>query len=263
MRINQFLASAGQGSRRSCERLIIEARVSVNGKPLIKLGAKIDPDKDRVCVDGKPVKAAGHQYYLLNKPAGFVCTKNDELNRRTVYSLFPEEYSHLFTVGRLDRDSEGLIILTNDGDFSNRLTHPRYKIPKIYEVLLDSDPNPEDVRKFLKGVYIKIEEDAPMKRATAEKVFRVANKHYELTLVQGYKRQIRQMFLAIGHPVRKLRRIQIGNLRLGNLRSGLFRSLKPSEVKSLLEYQPPKKIKKAPPVFKSPFKKTKSKTSRL
>ncbi|MDK3160238.1 pseudouridine synthase [Kamptonema cortianum] len=241
MRINQFLAAAGLGSRRSCEQLIIESRVSINGKPLTQLGAQVDPSRDIVRVDGKPVKAAGHQYYILNKPAGFVCTRNDELNRRTVYNLLPEEYSHLFTVGRLDRDSEGLLIMTNDGEFANRLTHPRYKIPKIYEVLLESDPDHAEVMKFLKGVYIKVEEDEPMKRATAEKVFRVARCHYEITLTQGYKRQIRQMFLAIGHPVRRLRRIQIGNLRLGNLRSGLFRSLKPSEVKSLLEYKPTRK----------------------
>ncbi len=253
MRINQFLASAGLGSRRSCEQLIIEARVTINGKPLTKLGLQVDPAKDRVCVDGKPVKPAGHQYYILNKPAGYVCTRQDELNRRTIYSLLPEEYSHLFTVGRLDRDSEGLIILTNDGEFSNRMTHPRYKIPKVYDVLLDSEPDPADVQKFLKGIYIKVEEGAPMKRAIAEKVFRVAQKHYEITLTQGYKRQIRQMFLAIGHPVRRLRRIRIGNLQLGNLHSGLFRSLKPFEIKALLEYKPPVKIKKAPPAFKSPF----------
>lgn len=263
MRINQFLASAGLGSRRSCETLILEGRVMVNGKRLTELGFQVDAKKDFVKVDGKAVNPEQLLYLVLNKPRGYVCTKSDERGRRTIYELLPQDYGHLFSVGRLDRDSEGLLIMTNDGEFANRMTHPRYKIPKMYDVITESEPKPNEIGKFIKGVFIKIEEDRPMKRATAIKVFKRGTRHYEITLAQGYKRQLRQMFIAIGHPVEGLCRIQIGNLRLGNLRSGSFRNLKPFEVKALLDFKPPKTVPIAPRTFKSPFppnKKTKSKT---
>ena len=259
MRLNQFLAAAGLGSRRSCETLVTAGKVQVNGEVCVTLATTIGP-QDEVVVSGRKLRPQERLYILLNKPRGILCTAFDdgEHGRRTVFDLLPREWPRLFHVGRLDMDSEGLLLLTNDGDLSLRMTHPRYKIEKEYEVSLDRRFEPGDALTLCRGVFIAPEDDAiyrlPAKveskasavpkteaptrrptlaarvRAKAEAVFPLDGNRVKVVLKQGMKRQIRLMFLQLGYKVRRLVRKRIGPLVDSHLRSGEWRQLTPSEV---------------------------------
>ena len=232
VRLQKYLADAGVASRRESERLITAGQVTVNGRTILLLGTKVDPAVDMVVVEGRPVRPRRKLYVALNKPRGFLCTRRDPDDRRVVADLLPKEWGHLFTVGRLDRDSEGLIFLTNDGEFSLRLTHPRYGITKLYHVVATGRITLQDIAGFTRG----IEHDGETLRAERVEILRANNSHsvLELELSQGKNHEVRRLFEAIGHPVETLQRRQIGPIKLGQLPIGRWRVLTESEVKSLL-----------------------------
>ena len=231
MRLNRFLASAGLGSRRGCETLIREGRVTINGKICEDLSTTVG-EEDFVKVDGRRVQGEKTFSIVLNKPAGYLCTASDTHERRTIFELLPKNWPRLFHVGRLDKESEGLLIVTNDGDLSLKLTHPRYKIDKEYEVLLDRAFDMKLAGKLLKGIFIE------GGRARAEKVIRLAPAAMRLVLRQGLKRQIRLMFHSLGYEVKRLCRTRIGPLRLEGLRPGEWRPLTGAEIASLKNPKP-------------------------
>lgn len=253
MRLNRFLAACGLGSRRACEKLILERRVRINNRFCTELATNVDPDQDRIEVNGHPVKPQSQVYLMLNKPEGYVTSAEDELGRPTVFDLLPAEIRNaqrLFYVGRLDRDSEGLMLLTNDGDLAQQLTHPSHHVAKEYEVCLNKPFDPQLREKLSKGVHIPIEKPVSAQSNTPTtqegKVLHYKKAKGEVdcsvnppkrkvyvTLCQGLKRQVRLMFYAVGYEVEKLRRIRLGSLKLGQLRPGECRFLTPAEVTML------------------------------
>ena len=226
-RLNKYLASCAIGSRRACDTLIQAGRVEVNGKPCLNMGTRINPG-DHVKVDGKRVTPKDTVIIAFHKPRGFVCTREDELGRETIYTLLPGNLHSLHHVGRLDRDSEGLLILTNDGDLSQQLMHPSKSVEKEY--LVTSNQAFENVHhdQFLEGVY------PPEGKLKAKAIERLSPRRIRIVLDHGAKRQIRVMFEALGYQVVKLLRIRIGNLWLGDLEPGTWSTLNPREVKMLL-----------------------------
>jgi 23S rRNA pseudouridine2605 synthase len=227
MRINRFLAASGLGSRRSCEELILTGSVSINGQICQNLATEVS-EEDFVKVGSRRILPEKPFHVLLHKPRGYLCTASDTHDRRTIFELLPGKWPRLFHVGRLDRDSEGLLILTNDGDLALRLTHPRYKIEKEYEVLLDRPFDAAaDAPRLLRGVTIE------GGRAKAESVRQLSPMLLRIVLRQGLKRQIRLMLYKVGYEVKRLIRIRIGPLRLTELRAGEWRALTPAEVKAL------------------------------
>lgn len=237
MRLNRYLAAAGLGSRRACETLITNGRVAVNGQLCVNLATTVGPD-DSVKVDKQVVHVQRPVYVLLNKPVGFLSTRTDPRQRDTVFDLLPEDFPRVFHVGRLDQDSEGLLLLTNDGDFAQRLTHPRYKVDKEYEVQVDRSFDMTLVPKLQQGVFIKIDPDQegqpPQRvRAQAEAVYKLSAQKLKVILRQGLKRQIRLMFLQVGYEVKRLQRVRLGTLKLGSLRPGEWRYLNDREVAAL------------------------------
>ncbi len=237
MRLNRYLASAGLGSRRACEAIITAGRVAINGHVVRALATTVTPS-DAVRVDGRAVHVERPVYVMLNKPAGFLSSRTDPEQRDTVFDLLPAEFPRVFHVGRLDLDSEGLLLLTNDGDLSLKLTHPRYKIEKEYEVLLDRSFEMGLAEKLLAGVFIAVDPPQPgappeRVRARAEAIYRLAPNKLKVILRQGLKRQIRLMFLAVGYEVQRLQRVRMGGLKLGKLRPGEWRYLEDREVAAL------------------------------
>jgi 23S rRNA pseudouridine2605 synthase len=232
VRLQKFLAEAGVASRRASEQLILAGDVTVNGKSVEQLGTKVDPDHDRVAVQGRIVKVRRKIYVALNKPPELLCSRMDDLARPTIYSLLPKEWGHLHSVGRLDFKSEGLIFLTNDGEFSLRLTHPRYGVHKKYVATIEGRIEPEVLRRFIQGVHFQGE------RYKAEKVrlISTSNSHsvVELDLAEGKYHEVRRLFESQGRIVQRLQRIQIGKIKLGELRPGKWRTLTEPEIKSLL-----------------------------
>ena len=226
MRLNRFLAAAGLGSRRSCDALIASGAVVINGHKIDQLATQVE-DGDDVRVKGRPVRAALPVHILLNKPKGFVVTRSDEHGRRTVYDLLPPEFSTLCHVGRLDKESEGLLLLTNDGALAQKLTHPSHEIEKEYEVNLDKDFKPEDIPTLLKGIYIE------GGCGRFERVHIVSTKRLQVILRQGIKRQIRLMFYSLGYEVERLVRTRIGKLRDDRMPLGACRRLTKLEIGSL------------------------------
>jgi len=227
MRLNRFLAASGLGSRRSCEELILGGTVTINGQICQNLAREVTGE-DFVKVGSRRVVPEKPLYILLNKPRGYLCTVIDTHDRRTIFDLLPGSWPRLFHVGRLDRDSEGLIILTNDGDLALHLTHPRYKIDKEYEVLLDRPYEAaKDTPKLLRGV------STEHGRARADGVRQMSPVIIRLVLRQGLKRQIRLMLYKVGYEVKRLIRIRIGPLRLTDLKAGEWRTLTEAEVKAL------------------------------
>lgn len=231
VRLQKFLAEAGIASRRASEAVIAAGRVTVNGQVVTQLGTKVGPG-DRVMVDGKPLRARRKIYLALNKPKGLVCSKSDEKGRATIYDLLPREMGHLHSVGRLDFASEGLIFLTNDGEFSLRLTHPRYGVSKKYLATVDGPVDAEMLARFTKGLWFQGE------RYRAEKVRLVsgtsARSVVELELGEGKYHEVRRLFESQARTVKKLQRVQIGKIKLGELPPGKWRTLTEAEVKSLL-----------------------------
>ncbi|HOX56985.1 MAG TPA: pseudouridine synthase [Candidatus Paceibacterota bacterium] len=232
VRLHKFLAEAGIASRRAGEQIILAGRVEVNGRTVGELGVRIDPVHDRVKVDGKPVRAKRKLYVAVNKPPGLVCSRKDELDRATVYGLLPKEWGHLHTVGRLDYGSEGLLFLTNDGEFSLRLTHPRYGVRKKYVATVEGRVAEETLGQFTRGVWHEGEQ------LKAARVRLISAGHsqsvVELELAQGKNREVRRLFESQGIAVKRLQRVQIGKIKLGELRLGKWRTLTEPEIKSLM-----------------------------
>jgi len=231
VRLQKFLAEAGIGSRRHCETLIAAGKVSINGQPVTTLGTKIDPGNDRVSVAGKPVHAERKVYVALNKPVGVTCTNQDRHASRRAVELVPASLGRLFSVGRLDKDTEGLLLLTNDGTFSLRLTHPRYKMPKTYFVEVEGALTSRGTARLLSG----IAHEGETLRAAAVRDVRPRDTNTTLTLVlrEGRKRQIRRMMAALGHPVTRLVRVAVGPVNLGDLKPAQWRHLTDEEVDQL------------------------------
>lgn len=226
MRLNRFLASAGLGSRRGVEEIIQSGRVRINGRVVTDLATQVGPE-DSVKVGSRIIRPQQTIHAILHKPPGFVCTADDERGRRTIFELLPEKWPRVFHVGRLDRESEGLILVTNDGDLALRLTHPRYHVEKEYEVGLDKPFDPAHREKLLRGFHI------PGGRAKAEQVTEIKPQLLRMILRQGIKRQIRLMLYELGYEVVHLRRVRIGPVRLGPLPPGAWRMLTAKELTQL------------------------------
>ncbi len=232
VRLQKFLADAGVASRRSGEAIILEGRVKVNGEQIKTLGARIDPDHDRVVVDGKAIRAKRKMYLALNKPRGLVCSRKDEQDRPTIFTLLPNEWGHLHPVGRLDFNSEGLIFLTNDGQFSLHLTHPRYGVRKIYIATVAGKVGGEMLGQFMRGVVhlgerLKAEKARLVSGGSSQSVV-------ELVLAEGKNREVRRLFESQNLSVKRLVRVQVGKIKLGELKPGKWRTLTEPEIKSLL-----------------------------
>jgi 23S rRNA pseudouridine2605 synthase len=226
VRLNRFLAAAGLGSRRHCDELIAAGRVTINGRVCTDFSAQ-PSERDHVKVGGKLVHSERRLDLVLHKPAGFVSTRSDPNARDTIFDLLPPHLPRLFNIGRLDAQTEGLLVLTNDGDLAQRLTHPRYKIEKEYEVTLDRPWDPALAPKLLSGIMLDGQ------RARIAKVLPIKSTRLRVVLRQGINRQIRRMFYELGYEVKKLVRTRIGRLRLGDLPRGHWRPLTKSELKAL------------------------------
>lgn len=232
-RLNKYIASSGLCSRRKADELIESGNVLVNGKKVTELGFSVQP-KDKVFVNGKMIHPVKHEYYRFYKPAGYITTSDDEKGRKTIYDLLPENLHHLKPVGRLDRESTGLIILTNDGDLINELTHPSVKVPKLYRVSINGKISQNDIDTMYKGIELE-----PGKMAYAEvDVLEVDNSHtvMEIMLYQGLNRQIRRMFEYLGFEVVSLKRIQHATLNLDGLKRGDVKPIKPQQIKELRNF---------------------------
>jgi len=231
VRLHKYLAQCGIGSRRACEGLIAAGHVAVNGVPETRLGIRIDPRRDTVTVKGRSCRPAPFVYLAVNKPRGVVCTCRDPQRRRTILDLVPADHGRLYPVGRLDRDSEGLVLLTNDGNTAHRLAHPRYRITKQYVVQVTGVPSDVLLRQMRHG----IRSGGELLRADQARIVRTDGTATwcGLVLHQGRKREIRRMFDVLGFQVLRLRRIAIGPVRLGNLAPGRWRHLTPRELSRL------------------------------
>jgi 23S rRNA pseudouridine2605 synthase len=226
MRLNRFLAAAGVGSRRYCDSLITAGRVTINGKVCTNFSAQ-PATRDHVKVNGKLVHVDPLVTIILHKPAGFVSTRKDVHARDTIFDLLPRKFSRLFSIGRLDAQTEGLILLTNDGKLAQKFTHPRYKIDKEYEATLDRAWDPALAPKLSKGIFLD------GKRARIERLHSITPTRLRVVLRQGINRQIRRMFHEIGYGLKRLVRVRTGNLRLGDLPRGHWRTLTERELENL------------------------------
>jgi 23S rRNA pseudouridine2605 synthase len=226
VRLNRFLAAAGVGSRRDCDELISSGRVTINGETCTDFSAQ-PGGRDHVKVNGKLVRVAPSLTIMFHKPAGFVSTRRDPHVRDTVFDLLPAKFLRLFNIGRLDAQTEGLLLLTNDGELAQRLTHPRYKIQKEYEVTLDRPWDAALASKLLRGICLDGQ------RATIARLHSVSPTLLRVVLLQGINRQIRRMFGAVGYRVKHLLRVRIGNLRLSDLPRGHWRALTQRELECL------------------------------
>jgi 23S rRNA pseudouridine2605 synthase len=240
VRLQKVLSQAGIGSRRACEALIGEGRVEVNAEVVTEQGRRVDPDRDVIRVDGARIPPPRrHLYLALNKPRGVVVTMEDPEGRRTIADVLAEgakrslKKERLFHVGRLDTDTEGLLILTNDGEFAHRLAHPSYQVPKTYIVEVSGAMSPQTLRRLRGGVTL---DDGPVRPTSAKIVSSVGEKTLlKITLLEGRNRIVRRTMEAVGHPVRRLSRIGIGPVRLGNLKVGEYRELTREELGGLLD----------------------------
>jgi 23S rRNA pseudouridine2605 synthase len=242
VRLQKVLAAAGIGSRRACEELIDEGRVTVDGEVAV-LGRRVDPETDRIEVDGQRVPVRpGLVTYLLNKPRGVVSTASDPQGRPTVCQFVPEE-PRVFPVGRLDTDTEGLLLLTNDGDLAHRLTHPSFGVDKEYLAEVEGHPTPADLRRLRRGVELDDGLTAPAKASLS------AQGALRLVIHEGRNRQVRRMCEAIGHPVRRLVRTRIGPLADRRLKPGEWRVLRIDEVRTLEAAATPREQRPAGTTF--------------
>lgn len=229
-RLNKYLAHAGVGSRRHCEELIVRGRVSVNGRAVRELGTKVEPG-DTVSVDGQPLHGEKLVYWLVHKPRGYLCTNFDPGRRPRAIDLVPHVTQRVYPVGRLDEDSEGLLLLTNDGELANRLTHPRFGVEKTYRVQVAGHPTHEDIEQLLKGVWLS--EGHVRARRVRRLKSQGESTWLEIVLNEGKNREIRRMLARLNHKVLVLRRIAIGPVCLDKLRRGKARRLTLEELERL------------------------------
>jgi pseudouridine synthase len=235
IRLQKIIAAAGIASRRAAERLIADGRVTVNGTTVTELGTKADPDEDDIRVDQRRVKQPQrHRYFLLNKPRGYVTTRSDPEHRPTVLDLLKGVREYVYPVGRLDFDSEGLLILTNDGDLAATLTHPKHEVERVYEAHVLGVPDAHDIDRLSRGVVIEGRRTSPAQvELLRERRTEGDTSVLRVTIHEGRTRQVRKMADAIGHPVRSLKRTRIGPIADKNLKVGAFRELTPEEVRKL------------------------------
>ncbi len=234
IRLNKFLARHGVASRRRADLLIRQGRVTVNGQRVTEVGAKVSPGAD-VRVDGQPLgEAPPLEYVMLHKPAGYVTTRRDFRDRPTVMDLLPPELQHLFPVGRLDQDTTGLLLLTNDGELTFQLTHPRHECEKTYVAVVEGELDEAEAERLRRGIVLKDGKTAPAKVRVLERGRERTT--VELTIHEGRKRQVRRMFQALGKPVVSLARVRVGPLCLGELAQGQWRRLSEGELRDLREY---------------------------
>jgi 23S rRNA pseudouridine2605 synthase len=238
VRLNKLLSAYGVASRRAADTLIEQGRVELNGRVVTELGTKADPDRDEIRVDGRRLKAAPvKRYLLMNKPVGVMSTRSDPQRRTTVVDLVAKAglTGYFYPVGRLDYDSEGLIILTNDGAFAERVSHPRYELERTYEAVVEGVPDERDLERLRRGVPVEGQRTQParvqLRRVVEGK--RGQQSVLEIVIHEGRNRQIRRMADAIAHPVARLRRVRIGSIGDASLRSGHFRDLTPAEIRHL------------------------------
>lgn len=233
MRLNKFLAHAGICSRREADRIIAEGRVSVNGRIVQELGLKVDAGRDKVVAGGRAVRGEeeGPVFILLNKPAGRVVSVKDPFGRPTVMDLLPHLPARVYPVGRLDVDTEGALLLSNDGETAHRLTHPRYGVAKVYHVRVEGEPADEDLNKVRRGIFLEGRRTAPARIRVLRR-----GRHHSILAVEiheGRKREIRKLFEAVGFPVSGLVRVEFAGLTLEGLKPGHWRFLKAREIDSL------------------------------
>ena len=232
-RLHKVMAAAGAGSRRQCEELIAQGRVTVDGQVVREMGVKVDPMTCAICLDGEKLALERPVYYMVNKPRGIISTTRDDLGRAGVVDMVPGTPKRIYPVGRLDADSVGLVLLTTDGALAQKLTHPSFEIPKTYEVRVKGAVSPDTLERLKKGVWLsdgraRVEGVAIRKR-------RKTVTHLVITLHEGKNREIRRVMARMGHPVLDLRRTAIGTLKLGMLKEGRHRKLKTAEVEALRE----------------------------
>jgi pseudouridine synthase len=234
IRLQKILSQAGVSSRRAAEKLMAEGRVSVNGKTIFELGTKADPAKDDIRVDGRRIKSAERpRYILLNKPRGFVTTRSDEKRRKTVLDLLEGVREYVYPVGRLDYDTEGLLILTNDGDLAAALTHPRHGVERTYEARVAGMPDERALEKLRTGVPLDGKRTLPAQVLLLNSGRRDADGVLIITITEGRNRQVRRMLEAVGHPVDRLKRTKIGPIGDRKLPVGAWRDLSAEEVRKL------------------------------
>jgi 23S rRNA pseudouridine2605 synthase len=238
-RLNKFLASCGVGSRRTCDRLVQDGHVEINGQPCLNPATRVEPG-DHVKLDGRRVAPKQESVVILHKPKGLVCTKADERKRGNIFDLLPGSMRHLQHVGRLDRESEGLLVLTNDGDLAQAMLHPSKKVEKEYWVTANQPVADEHIATMLSGIYT---DDG---RLSAERIEKISPRRLSIVLTSGHKRQIRVMFEKLGYRVQRLLRVRIGSLELGALPPGKWARLQPSEIGLLLENPPLRQVRRAP-----------------
>ena len=230
-RLQKVIARSGICSRRKAEELILEGKVYVNGELCTTLGTKVSGN-DEIEVDGKLLELEDKVYYVINKPKGCICSSNDDRDRRTVldYLDIPQR---VYTVGRLDYDTSGVLLLTNDGDFCNQMIHPRYHLPKTYVVNLQGTLTQDDIRLLRKGLKTNIGDFQPAKVKVISNDVTRDRTIFELTIMEGKNHQVKNMMEALGHQVRKLHRVRFGSIEVNDLKPGEYRRLKPYEVKQL------------------------------
>lgn len=234
-RLQKIMSRAGVASRRAAEQMILDGRVTVNGETALTLGVKADADKDRILVDGKPIERERRAYYLLYKPKGIITSAKDERGRKTVVDLLGGVPERVYPVGRLDYQTEGLLLLTNDGELTNRLIHPKYKIDKTYLAVVAGMPSETELNRLRSGIVLEDGKTAPAE--VERRAVDPGRNRTDLLIVihEGKNRQVRRMCEAVGHPVVSLKRVRFANLSLEGLRPGEFRPLSPREIDALLE----------------------------
>jgi 23S rRNA pseudouridine2605 synthase len=233
-RLQKILSQAGIASRRASEQLMLDGRVTVNGVTILELGTKADAAKDDIRVDGRRIKITQrHRYILLNKPRGYVTTRSDPERRATVLDLVQGVKEYVYPVGRLDYESEGLLLLTNDGDLAAQLTHPSHEVPRVYEARVLGIPDEHDLQRLSRGLLLDGRRTAPAEVRLLPLRRDDANATLVITLHEGRNRQVRDMCDAIGHPVDRLKRVAIGALRDPRLKLGHWRELDQDEVTRL------------------------------
>ena len=236
VRLQKLLSMAGVASRRAAEALILEGRVEVNGKAVTTLGSKADPVRDQIRVDGRRIRLdVQPRYIVLNKPKGYVTTRRDPQGRPTVLDLLKGVREYVYPVGRLDYDSEGLLLMTSDGDLAARLTHPRHGVERVYDAIVSGVPDERALDALRRGVVLDEQRTQPAEVQRGNTVGRGGHETTRLTMTlrEGRNRQVRRMCAHIGHPVRRLTRIRIGPIRLDDLPSGRWRDLSAREVAAL------------------------------